>query len=61
MGLTCARSCLRRGEADARMTRFPRIMLSAGRFNGRGARGPAGRCWGGAGAAVGTATPPVES
>ena len=35
---TWARSCLRRGEADARITRLPRRLFRAGRLRGRGAR-----------------------
>lgn len=38
----CARSCLRRGEADARITRRPRSAFNAGIFRGRGARGRGG-------------------
>jgi hypothetical protein len=41
-GLTCARSCLLLGEAEARMTRLPRIMFRAGRSRGKGGRGPLG-------------------
>lgn len=39
---TCARSCLRRGEADASTTLLPRTMFKAGRSRGRGIRGRAG-------------------
>jgi hypothetical protein len=46
---TCASNCLRRGEADARMIRRPRIMFSAGRSSGMGGLGPFGL---GAGALV---------
>lgn len=41
-GLTWARSCFRRGEAEARITRLPRSMFSAGRSRGRGSRGRGG-------------------
>jgi hypothetical protein len=37
--LTCARSCLRRGEADASTTLLPRIMFRAGRSKGFGSLG----------------------
>lgn len=37
--LTCARSWRRRGDAEARITLFPRIMFSAGRSSGRGRGG----------------------
>ena len=40
--LTCASSCLLLGEAEARMTRLPRIMFRAGRSRGNGGRGPRG-------------------
>jgi hypothetical protein len=42
MRLTCANSCLLLGEADARITRLPRIMFKAGRSSGNGGRGPRG-------------------
>jgi hypothetical protein len=38
-GITWARSCFRRGEADARITLLPRRLFRAGRLRGRGARG----------------------
>ena len=34
--LTCASSCLRRGDAEANMTRFPLIMFNAGKSRGSG-------------------------
>lgn len=37
-GVTWARSCFRRGEAEARITRLPRRLFRAGRLRGRGAR-----------------------
>ena len=40
MRLTCANSCFLLGEADARITRLPRIMFKAGRSSGNGGRGP---------------------
>ena len=40
--LTCASSCLLLGEAEARITRLPRIMFRAGRSRGNGGRGPRG-------------------
>lgn len=40
--LTCARSCLRRGDADARITRFPLIEFNAGRSRGNGSLGRGG-------------------
>lgn len=42
MRLTCASNCLLLGEADARITRLPRIMFKAGRSRGNGGRGPRG-------------------
>jgi len=42
MRLTCANNCLLLGEADARITRLPRIMFKAGRSSGNGGRGPRG-------------------
>ena len=42
MCLTCASNCLLLGEADARITRLPRIMFNAGRSRGNGGRGPRG-------------------
>jgi hypothetical protein len=39
---TCASNCLLLGEADARITRLPRIMFKAGRSSGNGGRGPRG-------------------
>lgn len=38
----CASSCLRRGEAEARITRFERRALRMGRLRGRGPRGGGG-------------------
>lgn len=49
---TCARSCFRRGEADARITRLPRIACKAG--SSRGNRARAICCRGGAGAPAAT-------
>ena len=40
--LTCASNCLLLGEADARITRLPRIIFKAGRSSGNGGRGPRG-------------------
>jgi hypothetical protein len=40
--LTCASSCLLLGDAEARITRLPRIMFRAGRSRGKGGRGPRG-------------------
>ena len=42
MFLTCASSCLLLGDAEARITRLPRIMFRAGRSRGKGGRGPRG-------------------
>ena len=39
---TCASNCFRRGDAEARITRFPRSALSTGRSRGRGARSEGG-------------------
>lgn len=38
--LTCASNCLLLGDAEARITRLPRIMFRAGRSRGKGGRGP---------------------
>ena len=38
VNVTWASNCFRRGEAEAKITLFPRIAFSAGRSSGRGAR-----------------------